>query len=145
MHKNIFIDANVLLDLFEDKRPFHHDSTYVMSQLFSNYECELFISSDMISNIFYILKNHYKYGFGNTLDVIDKISKAYTVHGVSSDDISLSIDICKQHIFKDYEDALQYICAINEDCTLIVTNNPKDFKNSSIEVKTTKILYENMK
>lgn len=140
MHKYIFIDANVLIDLFEVKRVFHHDSVEVIGKLFRDASCELFISSDMISNIFYILKNHYKYGFDDTLDVIDKISKSFTVHGVTSDDISLSIDICREGIFKDYEDALQYVCALKKECSLIITNNPKDFKNASIDIKTTREL-----
>lgn len=145
MYQNIFIDANVVLDLFEDKRPFYKDSTYVLSQFIANPTYKLFISSDMVSNIFYILKNHYKYGFDNTLGVIEKIAEIFNVYGVTSDDVSSSIEICKQHIFKDYEDALQYICAINSDCSLIITNNPKDFKNSTIEIKTTKELYQEMK
>ena len=140
MEQNIFIDANVLIDLFEKKRVFHDDSVYVMGKLFGDENVDLFISSDMISNIFYILNNHYKYGFEKTLDVIDKISKAHVVHPVSFDDISMSIKICKEAQFRDYEDALQYICALKEECTLIVTNNPKDFKNSLIEIKTTKEL-----
>ena len=140
MHKKVFIDANVILDLFEESRVFHKYSVEVMNKLLSNEEIELFITSDMISNIFYILNSRYKYGFDNTLLVIEKISNIYTIHSVSYDDIKDSLEICKKHLFKDYEDALQYICALNEECSLIITNNPKDFKNSSIDIATTKEL-----
>ena len=140
VHKKVFVDANVILDLFEEDRPFHTYSVDVMSELFANEEIELFITSDMISNIFYILNSRYKYGFDNTLSVVEKLSDIYTIHSVSGDDIKDAVDICKKRIFKDYEDALQYICALREECSLIITNNPKDFKNASIDIKTTKEL-----
>lgn len=57
-------------------------------------------------------------------------------------EIDHTIELCKKHIFKDYEDGMQYICALKEDCTLIITNNPKDFKNASVEVVTSKELSE---
>lgn len=140
MHTKVFIDANVILDLFEAGRPSHEDSTYVIGELLLNEEIELFISTDMISNIFYILNNRYKYGFDKTLEVVEKISQIFTLHSVLKNDIDSAIDICKKHIFRDYEDALQYFCALADECTLIVTNNPKDFKNASIDIATSKEL-----
>ncbi len=140
MYKKIFIDANVILDMFEEDRAFYNYSVKVMNELFQNQEIELFISSDMISNIFYILNNRFKYGFDKTLSIVEKITDIYTIHSVTSDDIRYSIEICKKHIFKDYEDALQYVCALNKECSFVITNNPKDFKNSTIEIATTKEL-----
>jgi len=141
MHNKVFVDANIIIDIFEESRAFHYESTRVIEELFKEIEIELFITSDMISNIFYILNNRYKFGFDNTLEVIDKVSKMFAIHSVSQEDIGYAIDISKRHIFRDYEDALQYICALSKECTLIITNNPKDFKNASIDVVTTKELY----
>jgi predicted nucleic acid-binding protein len=140
MHKRIFVDANVILDLFEEKRRFHQHSKNVLSELFLNEEISLFVSSDMISNIFYILRNSFKKSFDDTLAAIENIANMFNVHSVNSDNIYTSIDICKKHIFKDYEDALQFMCALEEECTLIITNNPKDFKNASIDIVTTEEL-----
>jgi len=36
--------------------------------------------------------------------------------------------------FKDFEDATQYYCALENACDVIVTNNEKDFKFSSLPV-----------
>jgi len=140
MYKKIFVDANVILDLFDTKRPFYEDSLYVLQMLLQNDEVKMFVSSDMISNIFYILKNSFKLGPDKSLDAIEKITQIYCIHSVSAEDIEDAIEISKKNIFKDYEDALQYISASKEECTLIITNNPKDFKNSAIDVKTTKEL-----
>ncbi len=145
MSKKIFIDANVILDLFESKRVFHHSSVEVVKYLLTDKNIELFISSDIISNIFYILQNHYKYGFEKTLDVIEKIMTIMSVHSVSKDDIKMSIEICRNELFNDYEDALQYICALKEKCVLIISNNPKDFKNFSIDVFSSEAFLELIK
>jgi len=36
--------------------------------------------------------------------------------------------------FKDFEDATQYFCALENSCDMIVTNNKKDFKLSVLPV-----------
>lgn len=38
--------------------------------------------------------------------------------------------------FSDYEDSLQYYCAVQAECNLIITRNGKDFKESEIPVLT---------
>ena len=38
--------------------------------------------------------------------------------------------------FSDFEDALQYHCAIKMECNILITRNEKDFKNSDIPVMT---------
>ena len=38
--------------------------------------------------------------------------------------------------FSDFEDSLQYFSAISSDCSILITRNGKDFKNSSIPVMT---------
>jgi len=35
---------------------------------------------------------------------------------------------------------MQYVCALKAECGLIITNNPKDFKNASVDIVTTKEL-----
>ena len=56
MHTKVFIDANVIIDLFEKSRPFHIYSVNAIKKLILDESIELFISTDMVSNIFYILK-----------------------------------------------------------------------------------------
>jgi predicted nucleic acid-binding protein len=63
---------------------------------------------------------------------------------VFESDFSVSCDdLKKEHLFstleleaKDFEDALQYYCACDNDCDIIVTRNKKDFDFSTIEVLT---------
>ena len=38
--------------------------------------------------------------------------------------------------FSDFEDSLQYYCALQAKCSIIITRNGKDFKDSRLPVMT---------
>jgi predicted nucleic acid-binding protein len=138
MHKRIYIDTNVIIDLFDKKRPFHKHSLEVIKNLFANEEIEVFINTDTISNLFYILRSYIKLSFDDSIEKLEYVKDSFSVVCSEPIDIDSAIEICKEHIFNDYEDAMQYICALKAKCSLIITNNPKDFRNASIDVITSK-------
>lgn len=142
MGTNIFVDANVILDLFDRKRPFHKYSTELLKKFIENEDTELFISSDMVSNIFYILKNRLKFNLEKSIKITENIVKIFNVVSVDKYDIFYGINLCKNMQFNDFEDALQYICALKAEAELIVSNDKKGFKNSDIKVKTSKQILE---
>lgn len=140
MHKRVYFDTNVIVDLFDTKRPFHKESLHVFRTIFENEEIDVYINTDTLTNLFYILRSHVKLSFDDALEKMEVIKNSFTIISSEITDIENTLEICKKHIFKDYEDAMQYVCAVKEECTLIITNNPKDFKNASIEVVTSKEL-----
>ncbi len=142
MHSRIYFDTNVIVDLFDEKRPFHKYSVEVFKTIFANQEIEVFINTDTLTNLFYILRSHIKLGFDDAIEKLEYIKNSFTVVSSESDEIDHTIEICKKQLFKDYEDGMQYICALKAECTLLITNNPKDFKNASIEIITSKELSE---
>ena len=142
MHKRVYFDTNVIVDLFDEKRPFHSYSVDVFRSIFENEEIDVFINTDTLTNLFYILRAHVKLGFDDAIEKLEFIKNSFTIVSSELNEIEHTIEICKEHIFKDYEDGMQYICALKADCTLMITNNPKDFKNASMEVVTSKELSE---
>jgi len=142
MHKRVYFDTNVIVDLFDEKRPFHAYSVDVFKIIFENKEIDVFINTDTLTNLFYILRSHVKLDFDDAIEKLEFIKNAFIIVSTQLNEIDHTIELCKKHIFKDYEDGMQYICALKEDCTLIITNNPKDFKNPSLEVVTSKELSE---
>lgn len=140
MDRKVYFDTNVIVDLFDESRIYHKDSLFVLQTILENGEIEVFINSDSVTNLFYILKNRSKLSFDESLKKLESIKDIFTIVSIEKSDIEIAIDICKKHIFKDYEDCMQYVCALKAKCTLIITNNPKDFKNSSIDIVTTKEL-----
>ena len=140
MHKRIYFDTNVIVDLFDVSRPFHHESLNVLKTIFENEEIDVFINTDTLTNLFYILRSHIKLDFDTSLAKMEFIKNSFSL--ISSDiaDVEFTLDLCKKHLFKDYEEGMQYVCALKEECSLIITNNAKDFKNAQIEIITSKEL-----
>ncbi len=136
MHSKVYIDTNILVDIFDEQRPYHEESLSVIKTCFENEEIDLFINSDSMTNLFYLMRGRMKCSFDKALEKLEFIENGFNVIYGDKHYFSFTLDICKKHIFKDYEDAMQYVCAIKNECTLIITNNPKDFKNSTIDVVT---------
>jgi predicted nucleic acid-binding protein len=49
---------------------------------------------------------------------------------------SKTIDLAVASDFNDFEDAIQYCCAIENNLTTIITRNIKDYKKATIKVLT---------
>ena len=126
--KKIFIDTNIIIDVLM-KREGYLSSAKVLASA-KNEDESLFVSVLTMANIAYILRK--------TL----KGDRFYKEMAVLSDLLSV-VDVTKEHFLfalelqaKDFEDALQYYCAISNMCDVLVTRNKKDFCFSSMEVMT---------
>lgn len=71
---------------------------------------------------------------GNTRQhqIIGKFKTLVNVLAVDSKTIDLAI----ASNFTDFEDAIKYFCAVENNLTTIITRNIKDFKKASIKVLT---------
>ena len=140
MHKRVYFDTNVIVDLFDIARPFHEESLHVFKTIFENEEIDVFINTDTMTNLFYILRSHIKLSFDDAIEKLEFIKNSFHIVSTETIEIEQTINLCKKNIFNDYEDGMQYICALKVECTLLITNNAKDFKNAQIEVITSKAL-----
>ena len=128
--KRVLIDTDVILDFFFDRKPFSDNAAKVLS-LCESREIKGFITSVIISNVYYILRQtstHEK--------VIEKLKQLITITEVLTTDKEVIVKALNSN-FKDFEDALQnYSAELDGLIDLIVTRNVKDFKSSSLGVMT---------
>ena len=89
-----------------------------------------YICASSISDIFYILRK--SKGRQLAIDFLGVITSICLVATVNDEVIrkALASD------FQDFEDAIQYQTAVNARLDGIITRNPSDYKNSSIDVFT---------
>ncbi|MDR0725939.1 MAG: PIN domain-containing protein, partial [Prevotellaceae bacterium] len=76
--------------------------------------------------------------------VISNLRKFKTISTISD----LNSDVVEKALnsnFKDFEDALQYFCALQSNCEVILTRNSKDFKLSPIPIMTANEFLEQYK
>lgn len=128
--KNIFLDSNILMDIFANRQPFVKASLEIY-KLGVNNKIKLYTSSNTITTLHYLLKK-----FINE----DKIRMALEEILDNIEIIAVDINITRKSLkssHKDFEDAIQITAAqsINTmDC--IITRDLKDFKFSEINVFT---------
>ena len=126
--KRIFIDTNVIIDVLM-QRDGYLSSARVLA-LAKNEDTTLFVSVLTMANLAYILRKSLKgdsfYAEMRKLSCLVNVADTTNNHFLSAIDLQA----------KDFEDALQYYCAISNECDIIVTRNKKDFAFSSISVLT---------
>ena len=129
MKKKLFLDTNVVIDLLGEREPFY-DSAAKIASIADKGEIQIIVSALTFSTIYYILSR-----FENKEAVKEKIRKFKVIAG-TSDLTDKIIDKGLSSNFSDFEDALQYHCAIKMDCDILITRNAKDFRESNIPVLT---------
>lgn len=129
MKDKLFLDTNVILDLLGERDPFY-ESIARIATLADKGKIKMVVSALSYSTVFYILSK-----FEDKDAVKEKLRK-FKVIIETSDLTDKIVDKSLVSKFTDFEDALQYHCAIKSECNIIVTRNVKDYKESAIPVMT---------
>lgn len=127
----IFVDTNIVLDLLAKRKPFFSEAQELFSHA-DKKQVHLFVSSLTFANTYYVLSQSLK--IENSRKILRKFKVLVDVLPMDDKIIDLSLE----SEFNDFEDAIQYYTAIENDLALIITRNLKDFKQSKIPVLTAK-------
>ena len=128
--KSIFIDTNVIIDFFANRKPFSIEAALLFNYSF-NKKINIYISAVSYNNIYYILRQSCSHT--ETIKMLTELHEWTDTVEVSKDIINKSL----KSNFKDIEDAIQYNCAKSlKKIDFIVTRDTKDFKTSSIPILT---------
>src|SRR5690554_4690385 len=125
----IFLDSNVILDLLGERVPFF-DSIAKVATLADQKKLTIIVSPLSFTTIDYVL-NKYE----NSQSVLNKLRKFKIICEICEVNEE-TIDKALNSNFKDFEDAVQYFTALQSNCSIIITRNGKDFKNSTIPIMT---------
>jgi len=127
----VFIDANIILDRYDIKRPCHEYSVKSYEYLIQN--AQIFTSCDLITTIYYL---NAKVDKQQALLNIQAINKTLKVIDFSNKEIEQTCTLMLEDTdYKDLEDTLQYILAKKSECDFILSND-KNFISKDIELKT---------
>jgi len=102
--KKVFVDGNVIIDIFDGKRPNHEYSVKAIYTLLSN-NVELLTSSDLITTVYYVLS---KIDKTKALSNIEKVIDIFIAIPFGNEEVKKAISLMeKDKNFKDLEDTLQ--------------------------------------
>ncbi len=138
MKDKVFLDTNVVVDLLGEREPFYEPAAKIAS-LADKGQIRIFVSALTYSIVYYLLTR-----FENKEAVKEKIRK-YKVIAKTADLTDIVLDKGLASQFHDFEDSLQYHCALESDCNLLITRNVKGFKESKIPVFTPGEYLSNLK
>lgn len=125
----VFTDTDVCLDLLTGRKPFIKTAQLFFS-IADNGIIRICVSSLSFSNIDYILRSQY-----STLHSRQLLAKFKTLVRVLSVD-NKTIDLAIASELTDFEDAIQYACAIQHNIDTLVTRNIRDYKKATVRVLT---------
>jgi len=137
MENNIYFDTNIFIDLMDSTRPYALGSMALNRAYIAEGKI-VHINSDTITNAFYVMSKNKAYTPKELLVLFKKMVSLFKVVAIEEKEVMMALSLCEDDAtdFKDYEDALQYVCAKKVGAELIVTND-KGFVALDIELYST--------
>ena len=137
----MFLDANIILDMYDDRRPFHVESSEAISLLLQEKDVDIFTSCDIITTLYYVLS---KKGKMDALESILDVNELCTVIEFGNRELEESCRFMKNNKnFTDLEDTIQYIMAKKASCDLILSND-KGFVSEVVDLMSSGDFLENI-
>ena len=125
----VFVDSDITLDLLSYREPFYLPAANLFSLADKN-EIRLFVSSLSFANLNYILSKQF-----SAEQAKKKLLKFKTLVTVLSVDDKI-VELALASDFRDFEDALQYFTATENNIKILLTRNLRDYKHADISVLT---------
>jgi len=127
--KRLLLDTNIVLDLLAHRMPFYTEAAKLFS-LADRKKIKLSISALCLADVNYILSKQKP-----EMEVRKILRRFKVLVNVLPFDDKIS-DLALNSEFRDFEDAIQYFTALENDQDLIITRNQPDFRESKIPVMT---------
>lgn len=138
MIARLFIDTNVVIDLLGERVPYY-ESIARVATLADKGKIKMVVSALSYPTVYYLLSK-----FESSEIVKEKLRKFRIISEVSDlDEITIEKGLASN--FRDFEDALQYHCALKAECDILLTRNAKDFKESTIPVMSAEEFLQSIK
>lgn len=122
------MDANIIMDLLEKRDEFYLEAQELFTLSDKN-NANLYVSALTLANVHFLLFKHLK------MEARKVLAKFKVLVEVLAVDDKI-IDLALTSDFKDFEDAVQYYTAIENEMDIIITRNKKDFKNVDLPILT---------
>ena len=121
----LLIDANILLDVLQNRQPHVRDSATVWKLCETSQDIG-YVTALSFANLVYVMRK--ELDAERIRDVYKKMELIFRFTELSTADLTKAIDMG----WDDYEDSLQCAAAERVKADYIITRNVKDFRNSNV-------------
>ena len=124
---NVFVDTDVILDLFVRCEP-HHKTALRFFSFLKNQNIKVFTSAVSVANTYYILAK-----IRNRRYALEKVRRLMKLIRIAAVD-QQTVDAAMRAPYKDFEDSIQYHSALSEGLTILITRNVTDYPKGHVKV-----------
>jgi len=123
----VFIDADVLLDLYVLREP-HHDNALRLFSLLKQSRTPCYTSPVVVANVSYILAK-----LQNRQYAVEKLRRMRKLVSIAPINES-TVDAALSLPYKDFEDSIQFHCAVQNAIGTLITRNTRDYPGGQLRV-----------
>lgn len=129
MKRKVFVDTDIIYDLLGKRDPFYLASARLFT-LADEGKIQIYISALSLANLHFLISKQ------RTEEEAKEILRKFKVlvHVAPLND--KIIDLALNSEFSDFEDAIQYFSALQNEIEVLLTRNLKDYKKAQITVLT---------
>jgi predicted nucleic acid-binding protein len=124
---SVFLDTDVVLDFYIERQP-HHDVALRLFTRLKQTKTKCYTSAVVIANAYYILSKLESREYA-----VDRIRKLRKLVDVAPLDASI-IDAAITSPYKDFEDSVQFHCAIQNKVETFITRNVRHYPKERLRV-----------
>lgn len=121
----LLIDANILLDVLENRQP-HIEASSIIWKLCEVGRAEGYVSALTFANLVYVMRKEL------SADQVEEIWKKLRLIFFIADLTEKDMENAATAKWDDFEDAIQSATALRIGADYIVTRNEKDYKSSTV-------------
>ncbi|HCC85798.1 MAG: PilT protein domain-containing protein [Proteiniphilum acetatigenes] len=125
--QKILLDTNIIIDFLGERKGFYDPAAKIIT-LADKKKIKIYVSAVSMATAYYVLAK-----YENKKAALEKCRKFKVLCEISSMNNKV-FEKALNAPFDDFEDALQYFSAVEDNCDLIVTRNEKDYKTALIPV-----------
>ncbi|CAA6827191.1 MAG: Unknown protein [uncultured Thiotrichaceae bacterium] len=123
MTQRVFVDANIINDLYDAERPGHKPSFQCL-EYFLEQDVTLVTSCDLVTTVYYITAR--SKDAVQALDALAEVNDIFEIVPFDNALLSQAIGLMQEdEDYKDLEDTLQFVMAKQAECDLILTNDKR--------------------
>jgi predicted nucleic acid-binding protein len=129
MKRRVFVDTDIIYDLLAKREPFYTAAAHLFT-LADEGKIQIFISALSLANIHYLISR--QQSGKQAKQILRKFKLLVHITPLNEKIIDLALN----SEFEDFEDAIQYFSALQNEIEIFLTRNLKDYKKAQISVLT---------
>ncbi|NCA76796.1 MAG: PIN domain-containing protein [Alphaproteobacteria bacterium] len=129
MKKKVFVDTDIIYDLLAAREPFYSSAAHLFT-LADEGKIQIYISALSLANIHYLISKK------TSAEESKEILRKFKVLVIVAPLTEKVIDLALNSEFYDFEDAIQYFSALQNEIEVLITRNLRDYRKAQITVLT---------